>query len=75
MSWHLKYNVVLDEPKKCSKCFSNLFEYIVQDSETMKIMLEDQPKKLQTLKRFLSATRNKHFTYKILDEEIRRVLT
>ncbi|ABQ43568.1 redox virion protein [Tanapox virus] len=75
MSWYSKYNIVLDKPKKCSKCFSNLFEYIIQDKETMKIMLESQPEKMQTLKNFLSTTRNKHFTYKILDEEVRRVLT
>ncbi|AAF17975.1 gp091L [Rabbit fibroma virus] len=75
MSWYGKYSVILDPPKKCSKCLANLFDYITEDSGTIKMVLESQPNKLKVLKEFLSAIRNKEFIYKILDEEVRRVLT
>ncbi|AGU99774.1 m91L [Myxoma virus] len=75
MNWYAKYSVTLDPPKKCSKCLANLFDYITEDSNTIKMVLESQPNKLKVLKEFLSAIRNKEFIYKILDEEVRRVLT
>ncbi|AAK85054.1 hypothetical protein [Lumpy skin disease virus] len=74
MSWYLKYKVDLDKPQKCSKCLSNLFEFITEDEKTIKMVLESQPNKLSILKNFLTSCRNKDFIYKILDKELQRVL-
>ncbi|ABI99257.1 hypothetical protein [Moosepox virus GoldyGopher14] len=74
-SWYDKYHINLNPPRRCSRCLANLFEFLSEDSETIKMVLESQPNKLRILKEFLSACRNKEFIYKILDDEIKRVLT
>ncbi|ASK51299.1 S-S bond formation pathway protein [Eptesipox virus] len=73
--WYNKYTVVLDPPKRCSKCQTNLYEALSEDVETIKAALESQPNKLIVLKSFLAFCKNKTFLYKILDLEIKRVLT
>ncbi|QHR82633.1 thioredoxin-like protein [Brazilian porcupinepox virus 1] len=75
MNWYEKYNVKLEPPRRCSRCLANLFEYVTKDSETIKMVLETEENKLKVLKDFLSAFGNKDFIYKILDSEVRRVLT
>ncbi len=73
--WYSDYTVDLDPPKKCSKCSISLTTFLSEDRENIKMMIVSQPEKLKTLKSFLASSRNKEFSYKVLDDEIRRVLT
>ncbi|QED21280.1 S-S bond formation pathway protein [Borealpox virus] len=75
MSWYKAYTVVLDPPKKCSSCSDNLTTLLVEDGENIRMILYSQPEKLKVLQDFLATSRNKMFLYKILDDEVRRVLT
>ncbi|QDJ95038.1 S-S bond formation pathway protein [Hypsugopox virus] len=74
-NWYTKYTVTLDPPKRCSTCQTNLYEALSEDTKTIKAALESQPNKLIILKSFLLFCKNKTFLYKILDLEIKRVLT
>ncbi|AAL69829.1 SPV090 hypothetical protein [Swinepox virus] len=74
MGWYSSYNVDLHPPRKCSKCLANVYEFITDDEETIRMILESQPNKVYILKQFLTAVRNKEFIYKILDSELQRVL-
>ncbi|AXN75355.1 S-S bond formation pathway protein [Orthopoxvirus akhmetapox] len=76
MSWYKSYTVVLDPPKRCSSsCSDNLTTLLAEDGENIRVILYSQPKKLKVLQDFLTTSRNKMFLYKILDDEVRRVLT
>ncbi|AAL40571.1 S-S bond formation pathway protein [Monkeypox virus] len=77
MSWYEKYNIVLNPPKRCSStCSDNLTTILSEDgTNIIRAILYSQPKKLKILQDFLTTSRNKMFLYKILDDEIRRVLT
>ncbi|ADT91122.1 thioredoxin-like protein [Cotia virus SPAn232] len=75
MKWYEKYRVELEPPKRCSKCLANLFDYVSQDTDTIRLVLETEENKLNVLKKFLSVFGNKEFLYKKLDSEVRRVLT
>ncbi|SNB48289.1 CPXV134 protein [Cowpox virus] len=76
MSWYKKYNIVLNPPKRCSSaCADNLTTILAEDGNNIRAILYSQPKKLKVLQDFLATSRNKMFLYKILDDEIRRVLT
>ncbi|ADZ29243.1 S-S bond formation pathway protein [Cowpox virus] len=76
MSWYEKYNIVLNPPKRCSSaCSDNLTTILAEDGNNIRAILYSQPKKLKVLQDFLATSRNKMFLYKILDDEIRRVLT
>ncbi|ARR30947.1 CPXV134 protein [Cowpox virus] len=76
MSWYEKYNIVLNPPKRCSSaCADNLTTMLSEDGNNIRAILYSQPQKLKVLQDFLATSRNKMFLYKILDDEIRRVLT
>ncbi|ADZ30100.1 S-S bond formation pathway protein [Cowpox virus] len=76
MSWYEKYNIVLNPPKRCSStCSDNLTTMLAEDGNNIRAILYSQPQKLKVLQDFLATSRNKMFLYKILDDEIRRVLT
>ncbi|AOP31810.1 S-S bond formation pathway protein [Volepox virus] len=75
MSWYEKYNIVLNPPKKCSSCSDNLTTLLAEDGDNIRMILYSQPNKLKVLQDFLATSRNKMFLYKILDDEVRRVLT
>ncbi|ABD97472.1 unknown [Cowpox virus] len=76
MSWYEKYNIVLNPPKRCSSaCSDNLTTILAEDGNNIRAILYSQPQKLKVLQDFLATSRNKMFLYKILDDEIRRVLT
>ncbi|AGY97645.1 CPXV134 protein [Cowpox virus] len=76
MSWYEKYNIVLNPPKRCSSsCADNLTTILAEDGNNIRAILYSQPQKLKVLQDFLATSRNKMFLYKILDDEIRRVLT
>ncbi|UPV00371.1 S-S bond formation pathway protein (Cop-A2.5L) [Cowpox virus] len=76
MSWYEKYNIVLNPPKRCSSaCSDNLTTILAEDGNNIRAILYSQPQKLKVVQDFLATSRNKMFLYKILDDEIRRVLT
>ncbi|SPN67953.1 CPXV134 protein [Cowpox virus] len=76
MSWYEKYNIVLNPPKRCSSaCSDNLTTILAEDGNNIRAILYSQSQKLKVLQDFLATSRNKMFLYKILDDEIRRVLT
>ncbi|AST09312.1 S-S bond formation pathway [Murmansk poxvirus] len=75
MSWYERYNIVLNPPKRCSKCNENLMTLLADDGNNIRMILYSQPNKLKILRDFLATSRNKMFLYKILDNEVRRVLT
>ncbi|AEN03692.1 S-S bond formation pathway [Yokapox virus] len=76
MNWYQKYNITLTPPKRCSSsCNENLMTLLAADGNNIKMILYSQPEKLKILREFLTTSRNKTFLYKILDDEVCRVLT
>ncbi|AXY04608.1 virus redox protein [Fowlpox virus] len=69
------YKYSIDPPVRCSNCSNNLVEYLKSDRQLIKLMLNNNEYKKNILKQFLIFSRNKTLLTKILDPEIRRVLT
>ncbi|AID46673.1 virus redox protein [Penguinpox virus] len=70
-----EYKYDIDPPVRCSNCSNNLIEYLKSDRQLIELMLNNNEYKKNILKQFLIFSRNKTLLTKILDPEIRRVLT
>ncbi|ATI21038.1 S-S bond formation pathway protein [Western grey kangaroopox virus] len=69
------YSFKLSPPRRCTSCGSATVELLKTDREHVRMVLLSNHRKLKTLKSFLELSRNKKLFTKILDPEIRRVLT